>query len=88
MLQAYFHAGASADVSPFLGLALAIRHKVQLDLGEGLFEVPAALDAADLDLPVKRLDELAADGARLSATFATLFDQASKDAAARFGGGA
>jgi len=75
--------GETADLSPFLGLALALRHKVMLDLGEGLFDVPMALDAGDLDLPVKRLDELIAEGAQHSATFATLFNQASKDAAAR-----
>jgi len=82
--------GATTDVSPFLGFALALRHKAPLDLGAGLFESPAARDAEEIlaTLPVKRLEELTADGARISAHFASMFDAATKEANTQFGGGA
>ena len=46
-----------------------------------VFDGPHAVDATDLNLPVQRLEALVADGARLSAHFATMFDAATRDAA-------
>ena len=77
--------GNTAIASPFLAIALALRHNAPLVLGDALFDAPLARDADDLlrDLPVKRSEELVSDGARLSAHFATMFDTATKGAAAK-----
>ena len=75
--------GATAPASPFLGLALALRHNAPLDVPAALWDEPRAVDAADLlaELPVKRAEDLVTDGARLSAHFAQMFDTASRAAA-------
>ena len=75
--------GATAPASPFLGLALALRHNAPLDVPAALWDAPRAVDAADLlaELPVKRAEDLVTDGARLSAHFAQMFDTASRAAA-------
>ena len=72
--------GDRVPASPFLALALALRHRCELAAGD-VFDGPHAVDATDLDLPIQRLEALVADGARLSAHFATMFDAATRDAA-------
>ena len=72
--------GDRIPASPFLALALALRHRCELAAGD-VFDGPHAVDATDLDLPIQRLEALVADGARLSAHFATMFDAATRDAA-------
>jgi hypothetical protein len=73
--------GDRIPASPFLALALALRHRCELAAGD-VFDGPHAVDATELDLPIQRLEALVADGARLSAHFATMFDAATRDAAA------
>ena len=80
VFQLVLEDGDRIPASPFLALALALRHRCELAAGD-VFDGPHAVDAVDLDLPVQRLEALVADGARLSAHFATMFDAATRDAA-------
>ena len=80
VFQLVLEDGDRIPASPFLALALALRHRCELAAGD-VFDGPHAVDATDLDLPIQRLEALVADGARLSAHFATMFDAATRDAA-------
>jgi len=72
--------GDRVPAPPFLALALALRHRCELSAGD-VFDGPHACAAADLDLPVQRLEALIADGARLSAHFQNMLGGAILDAA-------